>query len=94
MTFGNNALTLTYIPGSSSGSSSSSSSSSLISQAPHQAEIEAGATGKPDAGAVTITFNAIDALGEVSTGEGWEEKVGGGVRVSMADKWGKQRCVL
>jgi type 2A phosphatase activator TIP41 len=29
----------------------------------------------------------------VATGEGWEERVGGGVKVSMAEQWGKNRCV-
>lgn len=42
-----------------------------------------------DAGA-TIVFDTLSALGEVATGEGWEERVGGGVLVSMADKWAKR----
>lgn len=41
-----------------------------------------------------INFNALDALAEVAVGEGWEERVGGGVRVAMADKWGKSRYVF
>lgn len=72
MTFGNNALNLTY--STSSGSSSRSGGSS---------DEEA-----------KISFNALDALGEVAVGEGWEERVGGGVRVAMADFWGKNRYVL
>lgn len=37
-----------------------------------------------------IVFDTLSALGEVATGEGWEERVGGGVLVSMAEKWAKR----
>jgi type 2A phosphatase activator TIP41 len=48
--------------------------------------------GEPsDASAVRLTWNALDALAEVAVGEGWEERVGGGVQVAMAEKWSKGR---
>ena len=37
---------------------------------------------------------ALDALAEVAVGEGWEQRVGGGVKVSMAEAWGKSRYVI
>ena len=40
---------------------------------------------------VTLRFNGLEALTEVGVGEGWEERVGGGVLVSMAESWGKNR---
>ena len=86
MTFGNNALRLTYSP---SGSSSASTTNSNADA--NQSISQAGAEGKTEDGSIVISFNALDALEVVPTGEGWEEAVGGGVRVSMADKWGKQR---
>lgn len=42
---------------------------------------------------MTISWNAIDALAECGVGEGWEERVGGGVQVSMAEQWSKTRYV-
>lgn len=39
----------------------------------------------------TFRFNGLEALAEVGVGEGWEERVGGGVLVSMAETWGKNR---
>ncbi|WWC68108.1 uncharacterized protein I206_102029 [Kwoniella pini CBS 10737] len=36
---------------------------------------------------VEIKFDSLEALADVATGEGWEERIGGGVKVSMADKW-------
>jgi len=42
---------------------------------------------------VTMRFNGIEALSEVGVGEGWEDRVGGGVLVSMAESWGKNRYV-
>lgn len=42
---------------------------------------------------VRMSFNGLDALGEVGTGEGWEERTGGAVLVSMAETWGKNRYV-
>jgi type 2A phosphatase activator TIP41 len=42
---------------------------------------------------VTMRFNGIEALSEVGVGEGWEERVGGAVLVSMAESWGKNRYV-
>lgn len=41
----------------------------------------------------TMDFNGIDALAQVAVGEGWEERVGGGVLVSMAEEWGRNRSV-
>ncbi|KLT44176.1 TIP41-domain-containing protein [Cutaneotrichosporon oleaginosum] len=41
-------------------------------------------------GGVTITFDGISALREVAVGDGWEERVGGGVLVAMADSWSKR----
>ncbi|ORY20915.1 TIP41-like family-domain-containing protein [Naematelia encephala] len=38
-----------------------------------------------------LKFDTIDALAGVAVGEGWEERVGGGVKVSMAEAWGKSR---
>ncbi|WWC86734.1 uncharacterized protein L201_001612 [Kwoniella dendrophila CBS 6074] len=36
---------------------------------------------------IHLKFDSIEALAGVATGEGWEQRVGGGVQVSMADKW-------
>jgi len=85
MTFGNNSLILTYDPTPSNSTAAS--------------------TGIPDGEAsrvegreeiVGIKFDTLEALAEVATGEGWEERVGGGVKVAMAEQWGKNRsvCVL
>jgi len=41
----------------------------------------------------TMRFSGLEALAEVGVGEGWEERVGGGVLVSMAETWGKNRYV-
>jgi type 2A phosphatase activator TIP41 len=82
MTFGNNSLVLTYDP-----SPSSTNASSLPvtdgggSEARRQEEI------------VQIKFETLEALAGVATGEGWEERVGGGVKVAMAEQWGKNRSV-
>ena len=43
---------------------------------------------------ITMRFNGLEALAEVGVGEGWEERIGGGVLVSMAETWGKNRYVL
>ncbi len=43
-----------------------------------------------DSGPVRIAFEAMEALRLVATGEGWEERVGGGVLVSMAETWSKR----
>lgn len=40
-----------------------------------------------------MTFNGLEALAEVGTGEGWEDRTGGAVLVSMAETWGKNRYV-
>nr|ODO04454.1 hypothetical protein L204_00814 [Cryptococcus depauperatus CBS 7855] len=40
---------------------------------------------------IEIRFQAKDALAGVATGEGWEERVGGGVLVSMAERWSKNK---
>lgn len=80
MTFGNNSLTLRYLPGSSPPHVQAAGQSSMIPE------------GQPsDASAVRLTWNALDALAEVAVGEGWEERVGGGVQVAMAEKWSKGR---
>lgn len=42
---------------------------------------------------VEFSFNGLNALAEVGTGEGWEERTGGAVLVSMAETWGKNRYV-
>lgn len=42
-------------------------------------------------GAVKMIFNGLNALSEVGTGEGWEDRTGGAVFVSMAETWGKNR---
>lgn len=75
MTFGNNFLSLTYRPG--AGSSGTSASGS--------------AGGGLKEGTVKLEFNGLNALSEVGTGEGWEERTGGAVFVSMAETWGKNR---
>lgn len=36
---------------------------------------------------VTLSFDTLGALRAVPVGEGWEERCGGGVLVSMADAW-------
>lgn len=35
----------------------------------------------------TLSFDTLGALRAVPVGEGWEERCGGGVLVSMADAW-------
>jgi type 2A phosphatase activator TIP41 len=42
-------------------------------------------------GCTGIAFDTMHALAGVATGEGWEERVGGGVLVSMAETWSKGR---
>ncbi|WVR04756.1 hypothetical protein IAU60_001767 [Kwoniella sp. DSM 27419] len=41
---------------------------------------------------LVLQFDTLEALAGVATGEGWEERVGGGVKVSMAEKWDKKRA--
>lgn len=84
MTFGNNSLVLTYDP------AASSSSSASAGQAPRES-LEGSKSGSGDDVPLRISFNALEALAGVATGEGWEERVGGGVKVSMAEQWGKNR---
>lgn len=76
MTFGNNSLVLTYDPNS-------------------QNKANVSDTAKPDSTGNTeivgIKFDTLEALAGVATGEGWEERVGGGVKVAMAEHWGKNR---
>ncbi|KAL7419393.1 Tap42 interacting protein [Cryptotrichosporon argae] len=51
-----------------------------------------GSTNPSDAAeSTTIRFDARGALGRVAIGEGWEQRVGGGVLVSAAEAWGKSR---
>jgi type 2A phosphatase activator TIP41 len=42
-------------------------------------------------GSSCLRFDTLKALEGVAVGEGWEERVGGGVKVSMAESWGKSR---
>lgn len=80
MTFGNNCLTLTYRPGSSTSQTQVPRQSSTVAQEQPS-----------EASSVRLAWNALDALAEVAVGEGWEERVGGGVQVAMAEKWSKGR---
>ncbi|ODN79446.1 hypothetical protein, variant [Cryptococcus amylolentus CBS 6039] len=80
MTFGNNSLTLTYEP------PTSSTQTSLAS-----ADASTGNSSERNSQNFTLSFKTIDALSGVATGEGWEERVGGGVLVSMAEKWGQNK---
>lgn len=86
MTFGNNSLVLTYDPSGSGGTSSAPTKVDPGSAAPVDGSTDVD-------GPVTLAFNALEALAGVATGEGWEERVGGGVKVSMAEQWGKNRYV-
>ena len=43
---------------------------------------------------IEISFGSLDALAEVAVGDEWEERIGGGVKVSMAEAWGKSRYTL
>lgn len=40
---------------------------------------------------VNLSFKILDVLVGVVIGEGWEDRVGGGVLVSMVEKWGKNK---
>ncbi|OCF45736.1 hypothetical protein I317_00223 [Kwoniella heveanensis CBS 569] len=85
MTFGNNHLRLTY---SASEASATSSSSTYPSSSRPQARDSSTAVTNIDINnTVELRFDTLEALAGVATGEGWEERVGGGVKVSMADKW-------
>lgn len=87
MTFGNNSLVLTFepsgfgsrasIPVTSAGPDSSASTSAPDSSVAADSQIR-------------LAFDTLTALGQVATGEGWEDRVGGGVLVSMAEKWSKR----
>lgn len=87
MTFGNNSLVLTYDP---TGFGSGTNSHGVAAAGGSAVQSPAGDSG--DSATVTLAFNALEALAGVATGEGWEERVGGGVKVSMAEQWGKNRC--
>jgi type 2A phosphatase activator TIP41 len=78
MSFGNNSLTLSYDP-----STSYSSTSALSPSASNSA----------GESSTSLRFQTLEALGGVAVGEGWEERIGGGVKVSMAESWGKSRLV-
>ncbi|TYJ53068.1 hypothetical protein B9479_006300 [Cryptococcus floricola] len=80
MTFGNNSLTLTYEP------PTSPTRTPLAS-----ANAPTGNNSERNSQDFTLSFKTIDALSGVATGEGWEERVGGGVLVSMAEKWGQNK---
>ncbi|OWZ40311.1 hypothetical protein C343_05531 [Cryptococcus neoformans C23] len=76
MTFGNNSLSLVYNPATPSPlDSTAASRPTAVSPEAH----------------ISLSFKTLDALAGVATGEGWEERVGGGVLVSMAEKWGKNK---
>lgn len=38
-----------------------------------------------------FAFSALHGLADVAAGEGWEQRVGGGVQVSMAEHWNQNR---
>lgn len=76
MTFGNNSLSLVYNP------TTPSPLDSTTASTPTTVSLEER---------VNLSFKTLDALAGVATGEGWEERVGGGVLVSMAEKWGKNK---
>lgn len=77
MTFGNNSLVLTYDP----------NATGPRRAAPARAASGSGAVAEPS----SLAFDTLTALRQVATGEGWEDRVGGGVLVSMAEKWSKGR---
>ena len=81
MTFGNNSLVLTYNP-------TPSSSSGTLNASTLGTQDSTGDSGETRVG---IKFDTLEALAGVATGEGWEERVGGGVKVAMAEQWGKNR---
>ncbi|WVQ75824.1 hypothetical protein IAR50_005457 [Cryptococcus sp. DSM 104548] len=86
MTFGNNSLTLTYDP------STPSPLEPSVHSSPTSAASLSSANGHESIpGKLSLSFKTIDALSGVATGEGWEERVGGGVLVSMAEKWGQNK---
>lgn len=76
MTFGNNSLSLVYNP------TTPSPLDSTTTSRPTTVSLEEH---------FNLSFKTLDALAGVATGEGWEERVGGGVLVSMAEKWGKNK---
>jgi hypothetical protein len=41
-----------------------------------------------------LRFTSLAALSNVATGEGWEDRVGGGVQVAMAEHWSQNRYVI
>lgn len=90
MTFGNNSLVLTYNPNPSSSSLAPPTSTSNNQAAETNDRAAPGGEGEERWG---LRFDTLDALAGVATGEGWEERVGGGVKVAMADQWGKNRSV-
>ena len=89
MTFGNNSLVLHYDPSSSTSQLSTSIQSTQITST----ATDGSENGAGPSTARRIVFDAMQALESVAVGEGWEERVGGGVKVSMADKWSKRRSV-
>lgn len=44
-------------------------------------------TSKP----LELRFTSLAALSRVATGEGWEDRIGGGVQVAMAEQWSQNR---
>ncbi|ORX34026.1 TIP41-like family-domain-containing protein [Kockovaella imperatae] len=87
MTFGNNSLVLIYDPTLPSSSSTSTTRSVNTRGSDDNAVSSAGGSSTNQ----RVVFDAMEALQGVAVGEGWEERVGGGVKVSMADKWSKSR---
>jgi type 2A phosphatase activator TIP41 len=43
------------------------------------------------AASLELSFDALAALSNVATGEGWEDHFGGGVQVAMAEHWSQNR---
>lgn len=84
MTFGNNSLSLVYNPdGPGPSSRPRITQQDVLSESDDQADsARARASERYE-----LRFDTLGALGQVATGEGWAERVGGGVKVSMAEKW-------
>ncbi|WVQ69447.1 uncharacterized protein L199_007664 [Kwoniella botswanensis] len=58
-----------------------------LSYSPSSSSSSSSTSNDKDENGVQLRFDSIEALSGVATGEGWEERVGGGVKVSMAEKW-------
>ncbi|WWD07480.1 hypothetical protein V865_005581 [Kwoniella europaea PYCC6329] len=58
-----------------------------LSYSPSSSSSSSSTSNDKDENGVQLRFDSMEALSGVATGEGWEERVGGGVKVSMAEKW-------